>query len=361
MQERRDTGVKTRKDGITVHLRLAYWVCYVFMFVICCLLYQFLKSHILITTILLMILMPMVSMGAAWWMRRYLSLSIRPMWHQLREGQEGIWRIRLRNDSYGLSLACTLFGTVDNVFLGTTGALQVEMPISMKYTETMDLPLGVQYPGLVRVQITHIEYKDPMGLLRIRMPLTAAGECVVLPQSQQEVPDHREGYQAGITEAEETLTKGNDFSEVTEMREYRPGDRLKDIHWKLSAKKQDLMVKERASVAQSQVILLLDLSGEQDMVSQVLELAYGITKGFLREYVPVRLLWWDEQKYDFGEVLIAEAGAQDDGFGQLMHGHVCRTEQNLPSLIQRVRPALHSYVYLHPMQGMADGEVISHA
>ncbi len=353
--------MKRRRDEITVRLRLPYWVCYLFMLIVFCLLYQFLNSHLLMTIILLMFLLPALSMASAWWMRKGLSLSILPVCHQIKEEQEGIWRIRLQNDSYGLSLACTLFGTVENVFLRTKGELQVEMPVSMRYTETMDLPLGIRYPGLARVQIHQIEYKDPMGLLLIRIPVAAAGECVVLPRSQEGMRNHREGYQAGITETEETLTKGNDFSEVTDVREYRPGDRLKDIHWKLSAKKQDLMVKERANVAQSQVILLLDLSGEPDMVSQVLGLAYGITKEFLREYVPVRILWWDEQKYDFCDVLIAEEKVQDDGFGKLMHGHVCRVEQNLPELMQRVRPMLRSYVYLHQIRGMVDGEVICHA
>ena len=57
----------------------------------------------------------------------------------------------------------------------------------------------------------------------------------------------------GMSESEESQAKGNDFAEITDVREYRPGDRIKDIHWKLSAKKETLMVKERTSVAQSQV------------------------------------------------------------------------------------------------------------
>lgn len=353
--------MKKRSDGITIHLCLVPVVCYIIMLMICILLYQFLKSHILMTIVILMIVIPICSVGSAWWMRNGLSVTVIPMGQELREQQEGIWRIRLHNDSYGLSMACTLFGTVENAFLDTQGEVTIEMPVSMKRLEYLDLPLGVRYCGLARIRIDRLEYMDPMGLLVIRLPLAVSGECVILPQEQEDCSDCREGYQMGISEAEETLAKGNDFSEVTDMREYRPGDRLKDIHWKLSAKKQDLMVKERASVAQSQVILLLDLSGEPERVSQVLRLAYGLAKSFLGEYVPVRILWWDEHQYAFEEVLIAEAGERDAGFGVLLHGRVCRREQNLPELMQRVRPNLQSYVYLHMVQGEASGEVISHA
>ena len=41
----------------------------------------------------------------------------------------------------------------------------------------------------------------------------------------------------------ESKKKGYDFSEVTGIREYIPGDKLQNIHWKLSAKKDILMVR----------------------------------------------------------------------------------------------------------------------
>lgn len=356
----KDEKMRIRKDGIRIRVSLARIVCYLFLLVILIAWYLFLKSHLLMTTMVIMVVLPICSMGSAWWMRRHLSVRVYAMQPVMQEEEEGIWRIYIQNNSYGLALSCTLFGTVGNSFLGTSGEIQLEMPISMNSTEYMDLPLGVQYCGLVQVEIHDLEYRDPMGLLRIKIPLKASAESVVLPDAKQENREQRNGYQAGISEAEETLSRGHDFSEVTDMREYRPGDRIKDIHWKLSAKKQDLMVKERASVAQSQVILLLDLSDDYDMVSQILGLAYGVTQGFLETFVPVRLLWWNEQLYDFEEILIAGTDALETGFGRLMHSHICRRKQNLPELMQRVRPVLHFYVYLHEIQGAADGEVISH-
>lgn len=313
------------------------------------------------TAIVLLVLLPVCSIGSACSLYRFIAVDIRPLQDVLREGQVGTWRVRIHNDSYGLALSCVLFGTAENAFLGTSGKIQMEMPVSMKYTEYMDLPLEAQYCGLIRVGVDAVEYTDPLALVRLRIPVSASGESVVLPDTHAEASQQREGYQAGISEAEETLSKGHDFSEVTDMREYRPGDRIKDIHWKLSAKKQDLMVKERASVAQSQVILVLDLSDGYKMVSQIVGIAYGISRAFLEIYVPVRLLWWDEQQYCFQQVMIAEMAALEKGFGQFMHGHACRTAQNLPELMQRVHPALQSYVYLHQIQGIADGEVISHA
>lgn len=353
--------MKKQKDGIRIRVCLVTVVCYLFLWLLLGCWYFFLQSHLLMTILVVMLVLPICSVGMAWKMQSYLSVSIYSVQPVLRDGQEGIWRVRLNNDSYGLALSCTFFGTVGNSFLGTSGEITVKMPISMKYTEHVDLPFAVQYCGLIIVKMTALEYRDPMGLIRIRMPLQASAESVVLPNAQSDMEDRRDGFQTGISEAEETLSKGYDFAEVTDMREYRPGDRIKDIHWKLSAKKQDLMVKERTSVAQSQVILLLDLSYEEyEMISAVVELAYGVAESFLETYVPVRLLWWDQQNYDFNEIVIAGTDALEDGFGKLLHSQVCRTGQNLPELLQRIKPTLQSYVYLHEIQGKADGEVISH-
>lgn len=344
-----------------IRLCWATVVCYLFLWLLLLCWYFFLQSHLLMTILIVMVVLPVCSICAAWKMRPYLSVRIYSMQPVLREGEEGIWCIHLNNDSYGLTLSCTLFGTVENSFLGTSGEISVKMPISMKYTEHMDLPFLVQYCGLIKVEMTALEYRDPMGLIRIRIPLQAFAESVILPNFQSEMEERRDGYQAGISEAEETLSKGYDFAEVTDMREYRPGDRIKDIHWKLSAKKQDLMVKERTSVAQSQVILLLDLSYEEyEMISAVVGLAYGVAESFLETYVPVRLLWWDQQDYDFNEIVIGGIDALEEGFGKLLHSRIYSGGQNLPELIQRVRPTMQSYVYLHEIRGKADGEVISH-
>lgn len=348
------------QDESRIRICLGHCLGYLLVLATLVALYLFFKSHILLTTVMVAVVLPICSVASAWLMHPYLSVEIRAVQSGLREGQEGIWRIQLHNDSYGLALSCSLSGTVQNTFLGTSGELRLEMPISMKSTEYMDLPLGAQYCGMVRVEISRMEYLDPMGLLKIQVPVESSGECAVLPNKGEETSKRRAGYRTGISEAEETLSKGHDFSEVTDMREYRPGDQIKDIHWKLSAKKQELMVKERASVAQSQVILLLDLSGEYEAISRIVGLAYGLAGGFLETYIPVRLLWWDEVSYDFSEVLIAAADERDSGFGTLLSGRSCRGGQDLPLLLQRVRPAIQSYVYLHLIGGEADGEVMSH-
>ena len=173
-----------------------------------------------------------------------------------------------------------------------------------------------------------------------------------MPQETGEASEQKSGFQMGMSELEESQAKGNDFAEITDVRE--------DIHWKLSAKKETLMVKERTSVAQSQVVLVLDLSGQRDTVEEVLGLAYGLSKLFLKEYTPVRLLVWDALEYDFIEVLIQKREEIDTQFIYLLRRAVVTDNIELAKMVQSLRPQLQAYAVIGLYEDGVRGEVISH-
>ena len=103
----------------------------------------------------------------------------------------------------------------------------------------------------------------------------------------------------GMSEVEETQKKGYDFSEVTDVREYIPGDKLMNIHWKLSAKRDVLMVKERESMSNEQMIIMVSLEGNPQEVDRVVSLAYGLIKRLMAENVVVRMVWWNDKIHEF--------------------------------------------------------------
>ena len=67
----------------------------------------------------------------------------------------------------------------------------------------------------------------------------------------------------GPDEFTESENIGNISSDVKEIREYRPGDRLQRIHWKLSAKLDDLFVKEMAHTSSLAIILVPELCRDE--------------------------------------------------------------------------------------------------
>lgn len=60
-----------------------------------------------------------------------------------------------------------------------------------------------------------------------------------------------------------TYKKGDDPSEIFDIREYADGDKIQRIHWKLSSKTGDLMVKEGSLPLMKEIHIFIDLCSDR--------------------------------------------------------------------------------------------------
>lgn len=81
----------------------------------------------------------------------------------------------------------------------------------------------------------------PLGLLRSRIPLDAPDALIVYP-APAALADERDG----ATGAGDVYTAlgGQGFLQPSSLREYREGDELRLVHWKASARRGALVIKE---------------------------------------------------------------------------------------------------------------------
>ena len=134
------------------------------------------------------------------------------------------------------------------------------------------------------------ELEDMLGLHSVILPLSVEEHIYILPEGTMEAELDLNAYQAGMAEVEESKLKGNDFSDVSEVREYIPGDAMKNIHWKLSAKKDLLMVKERLRMSTGKLLMVVALDAEKpEQLDQTVERVYGLGRQLIRRQVPVTL------------------------------------------------------------------------
>ena len=103
-----------------------------------------------------------------------------------------------------------------------------------------------------------------------------------------------------MLESEESSKRGNDFSDVQEVREYIPGDKLMSIHWKLSAKRDILMVKDRVSMSDHQLVIVPELFIDQPVnLAAILTMTYSVILELIQEQTTVRLLYWSTNRYEY--------------------------------------------------------------
>ena len=114
--------------------------------------------------------------------------------------------------------------------------------------------------GEMRLRIEKAELVDLFGLVKAEISVAKEAVTLVYPHwinTELVFSERSSGYSenAGIAENRH----GSDRNEILNYREYVPGDDIRNIHWKLSARNDELVVREPANTRHFDVLLLIDI------------------------------------------------------------------------------------------------------
>lgn len=99
---------------------------------------------------------------------------------------------------------------------------------------------------------------DYLGLFSLKIRRTQPRTFLVLPApANMDIPPDLTRYLARSWKPK----PGGGYAENHEIRLYRPGDNLNQVHWKLSAKVGELMLREPMEPEQGLMLLTMDLKG----------------------------------------------------------------------------------------------------
>lgn len=155
------------------------------------------------------------------------------------------------------------------------------------------LYIKAENAGIYRIYINKIIYYDRLHIFSSSRKAGRGTSVLVLPQIYPTAMEIRSsfryhGEESGLYYDEE----GNDPSEILEIREYRPGDRMQKIHWKLSQRTDILMVKEYSEPVGFAVVFLLDT---RKFYEAYLETFMSISMGMCYEKCLHYICYADEQ------------------------------------------------------------------
>ncbi len=133
-----------------------------------------------------------------------------------------------------------------NALTGVTDEVPVTIFPSLDKTERFGFALESEWCGAVSVSLVSAKMGDTFGfsLIEIPMPSYASSYVVYPPVSEIDV---RLLHAAAVDDAGcafDPYRPGSDRTEVFDIREFGENDSLKAVHWKVSARFDDLMVRE---------------------------------------------------------------------------------------------------------------------
>ena len=132
-----------------------------------------------------------------------------------------------------------------------------------------ELPLNTDFCGELECSVLRYELSDALGIFSIRRKGRSMATCTVMPQAVES--DQPVNFEASLKFS--TILKpkyGGGFAEDHDLRPYRPGDTANSIHWKLSSKLDEPIVREALIPENSTIFVVLSRVGENDRGLEVL-------------------------------------------------------------------------------------------
>lgn len=192
---------------------------------------------------------------------------------------------------------------LSNEFYGEKAEYTWNIPLYAKGYRRLELPIRFQRSGKMIISIKEIRIEGILGILATRQKGDGQGMFYVYPgrlEGSRDVIEYEGFKEEDKTGRQEGIRQGNHFSEVSGIREYISGDSMRDIHWKLSAKKEKLMVKEHvilSDTSQTMLVELADVLYEQERcIEDVLELLMNFLQEYVIQEIPFELVWWNQKQ-----------------------------------------------------------------
>lgn len=170
-----------------------------------------------------------------------------------------------------------------------------------------------------------IRIYDPLGIIYIikKVPLQVRLDIMPDVHPVHVTVSDQVHHFVGESDHYDSFRPGDDASEIFRIREYRSGDSLKNIHWKLSAKKEEWMVRENSRQLSCAVILIWDLAREgkrrqQAGLDAFLSFAFSVSFALMEQGCPHYAVWYSKKEDDILRVRIDDEESLSEFFLAMM-------------------------------------------
>lgn len=154
--------------------------------------------------------------------------------------------------------------------------------------------------GVYEFGANEVIFTDLLGIFRINRKVNETIKVRVVPKIYDVmVPDL---FNEINLEAEVRNKRYfEDVSLFEDVRKYQYGDSIKRIHWKLSAKSQELLVKNYNGISKNRVTILIDMqpiNGDNENIlfceDRIIESSLSMAKHFCDKYEQVQVIFFNK-------------------------------------------------------------------
>ncbi|MGN0342757.1 MAG: DUF58 domain-containing protein [Roseburia sp.] len=304
--------------------RLIYFVRYLFFFVIMALLAVFYRQPFFVFACLLLLFLPFASYYICRYVMSQLTLLVSAKTTESLRNTPIPLMIQIKNSGIFPLLEFTVTMHIESPFYQNPDRERITVPVLARSDNRQTFPITFGKLGCYQISVESYEAWDSLHLFRFHYDSDAHTQITIFPQNQEKIEISPSCYSEGFDEFDETRGRGQVTGDVTNIREYIPGDRMQQIHWKLSGKLEKWMVKEYGATASHCFILLVELYAPDEtdrshVLDRTLEHAYGGCMELLQIGEPFFLCTYSILKEDFISFQIQNQEMVRSAFSQICY------------------------------------------
>lgn len=230
------------------------------LIIIGCVLFYILYTDIFSLYLLLCaLIVPVLLLGSLLTVRRKVSASLECGRTSCVHGDRVPVIISLTNRSILTASFCAIKLKLKSAVYGKPSYVTVTTPLYSRNTQQIRILLCAQQCGMTEVSIERIKLCDVMRLFSIKAKAKSHSEplniCVFPAVFAAEPELSFSGKGEGDVFSKHR--SGDDPSEIFQLREYQPGDKMNRIHWKASVKQNDYIVKDYSMPLPNDIAIII--------------------------------------------------------------------------------------------------------
>jgi hypothetical protein len=210
-------------------------------------LYVMLVNRLSALLLLIVLTLPFLSLVLGVLLRWAVTIEtsmLVPLGRTISPGQDFTVRVRCRNRTRIIPARLRFELSLSQKQAAAQELRRLNVTVTGTDPTTLELVAFSTIHGCLDCTVTRASVCDPLGLVRLPLRAAQRGRVVGSVLVQPEVVEPPEVENDGTM----LVVPGDDPSELYDLRDYRPGDRITRIHRKLSDKFNRLIVKEYGRV-----------------------------------------------------------------------------------------------------------------
>lgn len=269
-------------------------------------------SPSLIGLAVLEFLLPIASSLLLWYISRKITASLYLPIGVCEKNQPVTVGIEIENKSRIPAAQVTVELSIRNGFYQSEEIQVFQGMAEGKGKTRLTTTISSSLCGPVILETADISISDLFQLSKRNLSVKGKETLSVMPELYETSVLMQESTRDFLIESEayDKKKSGDDPSEVFQIREYRGGDRMQSIHWKLSARTDELMVKEYSLPIGCAVVLFLDMEYYPEegygYLDEFIEAGIAVSRGILEAGCEHYVVWFDRSRQDMERLEIKE-------------------------------------------------------